>query len=49
MLSKGSNASEIKEIALKQGMKTMGYDGMVKVREGRSTIMEILRCVDISG
>ncbi|MFC2122301.1 GspE/PulE family protein [Bacteroidota bacterium] len=49
MLSKGSNATEIKEIALKQGMKTMAYDGMAKVREGRSTIMEILRCVDTSG
>ena len=44
-LSKGSEATEIKEIVVKQGMMTMGHDGMIKAKEGTTSIMEVLRCI----
>jgi len=44
-LSKGSEATDIKEIVVKQGMMTMGHDGMIKAKEGTTSIMEVLRCI----
>lgn len=37
------NADEIRELALKQGMTTMVYDGLRKMLEGVTTLEEILR------
>ena len=40
-----AHASEIKEMALKQGMVTMWRDGMLKVKQGLTTPSEVLRHV----
>lgn len=42
---KKASASEIKNIAIKNGMTTMGEEGLNKVRRGETTIEEILRVV----
>ena len=36
-------ASEIQRAGLVQGMRTMLFDGVLKVREGKTTIEEVLR------
>ncbi len=38
-----SDASTIKEIAIKEGMVTMAEDGMMKIKNGMTTIQELLR------
>jgi len=45
MLLSNSSAEEIKEEAIRRGMITMRQDGMMKVREGITTVSEILRSV----
>ncbi|MFZ2523100.1 MAG: GspE/PulE family protein [Minisyncoccia bacterium] len=40
-----TTALEIKKVAKKQGMTTMIEDGLNKVREGLTTIEEVLRCI----
>ena len=45
MLKRDFDAAEMKEIALKQGITTMGHDGMLKAKEGITTIGEVLRCI----
>ncbi len=45
MLKRDFNAAEMREIALKQGIITMGHDGMMKVKEGITSIEEVLRCI----
>ncbi len=40
-----ANASDIKEQALREGMAPMKHDGMLKVKEGITTISEVLRNV----
>ena len=44
-ISKDFGAAEIKETALKQGITTMGHDGMTKAKEGVTSIQEVLRCI----
>ncbi len=44
-ITRKANASEIKEIAIKNGMETMVEDGFKKVIEGVTTIEEILRVI----
>jgi type IV pilus assembly protein PilB len=39
----GASASEIKELARKNGMKTLREAGLQKIREGTTTIPEIMR------
>ena len=41
--SKNANTQKLREIALKEGMCSLKEDGMKKVREGITTIEEILR------
>ncbi|MFC1902129.1 GspE/PulE family protein [Chloroflexota bacterium] len=45
MLKKEFDAAEMKEVVSKQGISTMGHDGMLKVKEGITSIGEILRCI----
>ncbi len=45
MLRHRASASDIKEQALKEGMITMKQDGMLKVKEGITSVSEVLRCV----
>jgi len=46
-VNKGFESSEIKKIAMKDGMKTLHQDSMLKVREGVTTISEALSTVPI--
>jgi type IV pilus assembly protein PilB len=39
----GSSATEIKRTAMRQGMQTLRQSGLLKVRQGLTTIEEILR------
>lgn len=41
----GSSASEISKSAIAGGMKTLREDGFLKVREGRTSLEEIIRVV----
>ena len=43
MILKGASASEVKEQAVEEGMITLLKDGMIKVKEGRTTVSEVLR------
>ncbi|MFH1645952.1 MAG: ATPase, T2SS/T4P/T4SS family [Candidatus Omnitrophota bacterium] len=42
-----ASANEIKEQALKDGMRTLFYDGMQKVKKGITTVAEVLRVTEI--
>ncbi|MFC1962110.1 GspE/PulE family protein [Chloroflexota bacterium] len=43
MLKRNFDAAEMEEIVLKQGITTMGQDGMLKVKEGITSIGEVLK------
>ncbi|MBI3341890.1 type II/IV secretion system protein [Candidatus Curtissbacteria bacterium] len=43
LLNKGTDADQILDLALKEGMTTMFEDGLVKVRMGLTTTEEVLR------
>jgi general secretion pathway protein E len=43
LVLKTSDANQIRQAALTQGMKTLRDDGIRKVREGKTTISEVLR------
>lgn len=43
MVRNNTSASQVHEQAVKEGMVTMRYDGMLKVKEGLTTISEVLR------
>lgn len=43
MILKGAPTSEVKEQAIQEGMTTLFKDGMIKVKEGRTTVSEVLR------
>ena len=45
MLVKGASAAEIRAQAVKEGMATLQHAGMQKVKEGRTTLHEVLRNV----
>jgi len=45
MLRSNASAGAIREQALKEGMVTMKQDGMLKVKEGITTVSEVLRSV----
>jgi general secretion pathway protein E len=45
MLRNNASASDIKAQALAEGMTTMKHDGMLKVKEGLTSVSEVLRCV----
>jgi general secretion pathway protein E len=45
MLRSGASPSEIKAQAIAEGMVTMKHDGMLKVKEGITTVNEVLRSV----
>ena len=45
MLLSNSSASDIRTEALREGMVTMKHDGMLKVKEGITSISEVLRSV----
>ncbi|MFH1867803.1 MAG: ATPase, T2SS/T4P/T4SS family [Candidatus Omnitrophota bacterium] len=47
LVVRSTSANEIKEKALKSGMRTLFDDGMVKVQKGITTIAEILRVTEI--
>ncbi|MEI7686082.1 MAG: GspE/PulE family protein, partial [Planctomycetota bacterium] len=43
LVVKRTNANDIRQIALKEGMRTLRQDGWLKVLEGRTTIEEVAR------
>jgi len=45
LLLGGAPAIEVRNQALKEGMVSLLHDGMLKVREGTTTISEVLRNV----
>ncbi|MFC1942247.1 GspE/PulE family protein [Chloroflexota bacterium] len=45
MLKRDFDAAEMKKIVLKQGIASVGHDGMLKAKEGTTSIREVLRCV----
>jgi len=45
MLRSNANAGEIKAQAVAEGMVTMKKDGMLKVKEGTTSISEVMRSV----
>ena len=45
MLRSGASPGEIKAQAIAEGMVTMKHDGMLKVKEGITTVSEVLRSV----
>ncbi len=45
LIARRAPATEIKELALKQGMVTMRKDGRLKVKQGVTTVSEVLRHV----
>ena len=45
MLLSNTSASDIRAEALKEGMVTMKRDGMLKVKEGITSVSEVLRSV----
>jgi len=45
MVLKGASAGEMKAQALREGMITLRHDGMLKVKEGITTIHEVIRNV----
>ncbi|NQT90171.1 MAG: Flp pilus assembly complex ATPase component TadA [Candidatus Omnitrophica bacterium] len=49
MILKRASASDIKTQAVKDGMRTLFDDGMVKVSKGSTTISEVLRVTEIEG
>jgi type II secretion system protein E len=47
LVIKRAPANKIKDMALKQGMRTLFNDGMIKVQRGITTIKEVLRVTEI--
>ncbi|NQT95069.1 MAG: Flp pilus assembly complex ATPase component TadA [Candidatus Omnitrophica bacterium] len=47
MILRRTPVNEIKEVAIKAGMRTLFDDGMVKVQKGITTIKEVLRVTEI--
>lgn len=43
MILKGASTSEIKKMAVKLGMKTLRMSGLTKIKEGLTSIEEVLR------
>jgi len=43
LIAKGANAAEVKEMAVQEGMVTLLKDGMLKVKQGLTTVAEVLR------
>jgi len=43
LILKGATTSEMKALAVKEGMITLFKDGMLKVKEGQTTVSEVLR------
>ena len=43
LILKGANSEEIKEQAVKEGMRTLYEDGLVKIGKGLTSIEEIKR------
>jgi len=46
-INKGLEASELKRIAMRGGMKTLHQDSLLKVREGITTLEEAVATVPI--
>jgi type IV pilus assembly protein PilB len=44
-INKESEAAELKKIAMRNGMKTLHQDSMLKVKEGLSTLEESIATV----
>lgn len=47
LILRRASADEIKEQAMKDGMRTLFYDGMQKVKRGITTVAEVLRVTEI--
>ncbi|HXF83267.1 MAG TPA: type IV-A pilus assembly ATPase PilB, partial [bacterium] len=45
LILKGASSSDIRELAISEGMKTLREDGILKVLEGITTVDELLRVV----
>jgi general secretion pathway protein E len=45
MMKGNFDAAEMKEMILTQGITTMAHDGMIKVKNGTTSISEVLRCI----
>ncbi|MCD6519401.1 MAG: type II/IV secretion system protein, partial [Anaerolineae bacterium] len=45
LILRNANSDEIREAAIASGMRTMLYDGMMKVKQGITTPSEMLRNV----
>lgn len=43
LIAKGANAADVKEAAIAEGMVTLLKDGMLKVKQGMTTVPEVLR------
>jgi type IV pilus assembly protein PilB len=47
LILRKASAAEIRDVAIKNGMKTMREDGMRKVLEGKTTIEEVMRVTQL--
>jgi general secretion pathway protein E len=43
LIAKGASAADVKEAAIAEGMITLLKDGMLKVKQGMTTVSEVLR------
>jgi len=43
------SSAEIQEVAVQQGMRRMRDDGIEKVREGRTSMAEVMRVIGATG
>lgn len=46
LITHGPTTSEVKALAVKQGMITMAQDGMLKIAEGITTLEEVERVTE---
>jgi len=49
LIIKKAGAREIKQLAIKQGMRTLRMNGLLKAREGITTLEEVLACTSSDG
>lgn len=47
MILRKATTNEIKEVAVKAGMKTLRDDGLQKVLEGKTTVDEVMRVTQL--
>jgi len=45
----GQTATQLRQIALRTGMKSMRYDGLLKINQGVTSAQEVIRATYVSG